>query len=174
MLKPHGFLGITVYCNPADRLREHFPDLHEFRIVPLGDASVLINRREDGRLEIRDDLIFHGGSGATLEMREYGASALRAQLLAAGFRRGRFSDGERAGSGVLFDHDTSQPLIARNHEFTFDHCAGHQMVDAWQAAEARARQERERADVLAERIRLAAGSRWVRLGRSLGIGPKFE
>ena len=28
-------------------------------------------------------------------------------------------------------------------------------------------------DVLAERIRLASGSRWVRLGRKLGIGPKF-
>jgi hypothetical protein len=75
--------------------------------------------------------------------------------------------------GVLFDHDTSQPLIARNLDFTFDHCAGHQMVDAWQAAEAKARQEKERSDVLAERIRLASGSRWVRLGRKLGIGPKF-
>jgi len=26
ILKPHGFLGITVYCNPEDRLREHFPE----------------------------------------------------------------------------------------------------------------------------------------------------
>ena len=43
----------------------------------LGDDMVLINRRADGTLEIRDDLIFHGGSGATLEMREYGATALR-------------------------------------------------------------------------------------------------
>ena len=34
---------------------------------------MLINRRRDGALEIRDDLTFHGGSGATLEMREYGA-----------------------------------------------------------------------------------------------------
>src|SRR5437763_16459600 len=85
MLKPHGCLGITVYCNPQDSLREHFPDLHEFRIVPLGDTSVLINRRRDGQLEIRDDLTFHGGSGATLEMREYGAAALRGQLLDAGF-----------------------------------------------------------------------------------------
>jgi len=47
-------------------------------------------------------------------------------------------------------------------------------VDAWQTAEAKARQEKERAGVLAERIRLASGSRWVRLGRKLGIGPKFE
>jgi hypothetical protein len=77
-------------------------------------------------------------------------------------------------SGILFDRDTSQPLIARNRDFTFDHCAGHQMVDAWQAAETSARLEKERASVLAERIRLASGSRWLRLGRKLGVGPKFE
>ncbi len=174
MLKPHGFLGITVYCNLEDRLREHFPELHEFRIVPLGDCSVLINRRPDGTLEIRDDLTFHGGSGATLEMREFGATALLAQLLAAGFRAVHFMTENVPENGILFDNDTSQPLIARNHDFIFDHCAGHQMVDAWQTAEAKARQEKERADVLAERIRLASSSRWVRLGRKLGIGPNFE
>jgi hypothetical protein len=48
------------------------------------------------------------------------------------------------------------------------------MVDAWQAAETRARLEQERARVLAEHIRLASGSRWLRLGRKLGFGPKFE
>jgi len=95
-------------------------------------------------------------------------------LLAAGFRAVDFLTENVPEIGVLFDHDTSQPLIARNDDFTFDHCAGHQMVDAWQAAEAKARLEKERADVLAERIRLACGSRWVRLGRHLGIGPKFE
>jgi SAM-dependent methyltransferase len=174
MLKPHGFLGITVYCHPSDRLREHFPELGQFRIVPLGERDVLINRRADGTLEIRDDLIFHGGSGATLEMREYGASALRTQLLGAGFGAVEFLTGNIPEIGVLFDHDTSQPLVARNREFTFDRCAGHELVDAWQAAEVRASQERERADVLAERIRLASTSRWLRLGQAFGIGPRFE
>ena len=82
-------------------------------------------------------------------MREFGASALRAQLLAAGFRTVDFLTENLPENGVLFDYDTSQPLIARNHDFVFDHCAGHQMVDAWQTAEAKARQEKERADVLA-------------------------
>jgi SAM-dependent methyltransferase len=72
LLKPHGFLGITIFCNPADQMFEHFPALNEYRIVSLGKSPVLINRRRDGTLEIRDDLIFHGGSGATLEMREFG------------------------------------------------------------------------------------------------------
>jgi len=66
LLKPRGFLGITIYCNPGDQMREHFPDLDEYRVVPLGESVVLINRRRDGALEIRDKLIFHGGSGSTL------------------------------------------------------------------------------------------------------------
>jgi hypothetical protein len=49
--------------------------------------------------------------------------------------------------------------------FTCNICGG---------AEARARVEEERAGVLAERIRLASGSRWLRLGRTFGIGPRFE
>src|SRR5712692_7682310 len=49
LLKPHGFLGVTVYCNPSDELREHFPELHDYRILPLGDSVVLINRRRDGK-----------------------------------------------------------------------------------------------------------------------------
>ena len=47
MLKPHGFFGITIYCHPSDKLREHFPGLHEYRTVMLGDSVVLVNRRAD-------------------------------------------------------------------------------------------------------------------------------
>src|SRR5947209_8235009 len=86
LLKPDGFLGITVYCNPEDRLREHFPGLHEFRVTQLGNAAVLINRRHDGTVEVYEDLIFHGGSGATLEMREFGLTELQAKLMGAGFQ----------------------------------------------------------------------------------------
>src|SRR5205814_857296 len=81
LLKPSGFFGVTVYCNPNGQMREHFPELHEYSVVPLGDSAVLINRRRDGSLEIREDLIFHGGSGAILEMREFSIAHLRAQLL---------------------------------------------------------------------------------------------
>src|SRR5262249_26461094 len=66
--KPSGFLGVTIYCHPSDQMREHFPDLHEYRIVPLGETNVLVNRRRDGTIEVREGLIFHGGTGVTLEM----------------------------------------------------------------------------------------------------------
>jgi SAM-dependent methyltransferase len=173
LLKPHGFLGVTVYCNPSDRMREHFPELNEYRVIPLGTSSVLINRRRDGSLEIIDNLIFHRGSGATLEMREFGITELQTKLLAAGFRGANFLTTNVPENGILFDHDTSQPLIARKGDFVLDRCAQNQLVDALRAAQRQTRKERDRADLLAKRIRLACESRWLRFGRKLGAGPDF-
>ena len=174
MLKPHGFLGVTIYCAPADRMREHFPELHEYRVVPLGGSQVLINRRTDGSLEIRDDLIFHGGSGATLEMREFGATALREKLCAAGFREAEFLIENLPEIGVFFDHDVSQPLVARKERWVRDARAVSEFAGTWREVQAEAWKEKERADRLAEQMKLAAGSRWVRLGRRLGVGPKLD
>ena len=173
LLKPRGFLGITIYCNPQDKMREHFPQLNEYRIVRLGDSEVLVNRRRDGGLEVRDDLIFHGGSGATLEMREYGMTALENQLLSAGFREVFFLTANVPPIGVLFDHDVSQPLIARKEAFLIDRCAVSQLVEQWRAASDLAEGRQNRAETLAAQVRMAEQSRWLRLGRKLGIGPKF-
>ena len=120
LLKPHGFLALTIFCTAQGEIREHFPELHEYRVVPLGQAMVLINRRRDGALEIRDDLVFHGCSGATLEMREFGIPALQSELSASGFRECEFLTDNLPEIGILFDHDVSQPLIARKDPFRHD------------------------------------------------------
>jgi hypothetical protein len=174
LLKPRGFLGITVYCHPSDQMRELFPELSEFRIVRLGDSHVLVNRRRDGSLEARDDLVFHGGSGATLEMREFGLTALQDKLVSAGFREVFFLTENLPPIGVLFDHDVSQPLIARKEPFLMDRCAQSQLAEEWRAANERAQGQQERADTLAAQVRMAEESRWLRLGRKLGLGPKFS
>jgi SAM-dependent methyltransferase len=166
LLKPHGFLAATVYCDAGEELREHFPDLHEYRIVPLGGARVLINRRRDGAFEITDKLKFHGGSGATLEMRDLGIAGLEAALLRAGFREVCFLVGDIPEIGVVFDNDVSQPLIARKQPFVLDANARRRLVDLW-------RNERERAAHIEAQMRLAAQSRWLRLGRLFGAGPKL-
>jgi len=174
LLKPCGFFGVTIYCNPDDRMREHFPELHEYRVVQMGNSTVLINRRRDGTLEIKEDnLVLHGGSGATLEMREFGITELKSKLLAAGFHDVLFLNEHVPESGILFDHDVSQPLIARKETFVMNVAARRQLVDLWSAAGMQAQQERERAEALAGQIRLASQSRWLRLGRMLGVGPKF-
>lgn len=174
LLKPRGFLGITVYCNPSDQLREHFPELNEYRIVQVGDSQILVNRKLDGSLEIHDDLIFHGGSGATLEMREFGITALEGKLLSTGFREVFFLLENVPGIGVLFDHDVSQPLIARKEPFLLDRWAAGQLIEVWQSANERADRERSRAEALKTQIGFAGQSRWLRLGRRLGLGPKFH
>jgi SAM-dependent methyltransferase len=173
LLKPRGFLGITIFCNPADQMYEHFPELNEHRIVSLGKSPVLINRRRDGTLEIRDDLIFHGGPGATLEMREFGITELNAKLLAAGFLEVHLLTENLPKIGVLFDENVSQPLVARKEPFVMEKWARSQLIDEWLGLWNNISEERQRANLLAAQIRLAAESRWVRLGRMFGVGPKF-
>jgi SAM-dependent methyltransferase len=180
MLKPHGFFGITVYCHPSDTLREHFPDLHEYRTVALGDSVVLINRRADGTLDIRDDIVFHGGTGATLEMREFGITSLKAKLLGSGFRDVHLLTENVPPYGILFDGDVSQPLMARKEPFVMSQSAVHQLVDQIQHLKAErdhhhAEADKSRAESgsLRDQIRMAAESRWLKLGRKLGLGPDF-
>jgi SAM-dependent methyltransferase len=174
LLKPSGFFGVTIFCSPDDKMKEHFPDLHEYRVLKLGDAPVLVNRRRDGTVEIREDLVFHGGSGETLEMREFGISALEAKLLEAGFCEVRFLTSDIPEFGILFDRHVSQPLIARKEPYVLSPAARSQLIDQWQAALEETRKERERGDMLESRMRMAADSRWLGLGRKLGVGPKFD
>lgn len=166
LLKPCGFLGITVYCSPTDQLREHFPDLHEFRLLPLGDSTVLVNRRRDGSLEVRDNLVFHGGTGSTLEMREFGITALQAHLLESGFRDVSILTEDIPAFGIIFDSDVSQPLLARKEPYVMDRCARSQMMDALRMAQGQLEEQNSQ-------IRLAAESKWMQLGRKLGLGPKL-
>jgi SAM-dependent methyltransferase len=173
LLKPHGVLGITVFCHPSDQLREHFPDLGQYRIVPLGGTMVLINRRPDGSLEARDDLVFHGGSGATLEMREYGATALKQQLLGAGFCEVSFLEENIPSAGVYFDYDVSQPLIARKAPFVMEKSAISQLIDQWRAGSGGAGEDHRQAEILREQVKMARQSRWLKLGRKLGLGPEL-
>ena len=142
---------------------------------------MLINRKPDGTLELRDDLVFHGGKGATLEMREFGATELRAKLVAGGFRDVDFLTENLPDIGILFDHAVSQPLIARKEPFVMDRCARSQMIQEWHAALDEGRtardqiaQERERTKALAAQVRSASESRWLRLGRRFGVGPDFN
>jgi SAM-dependent methyltransferase len=174
MLKPAGFFVITVFCNPADRLREHFPELADFRIVRLGGRYVLINRRRDGTIEAREDLIFHGGHGATIEMREFGRTALEDKLVASGFREVHFLDEDVPLIGVQFDHDLSQPLVARKEPFAMNVAQRRELINLWRRAEGGEWQARTRVEQLELQIRLASTSKWLRVGKKLGLGPDFS
>lgn len=87
VLRPGGFALITVPCSANAATREHFPELHDYRILNRGGQNTLINRTADGRLQEFPRVVFHGGPGETLEMREFALADLEQQLCKAGFRR---------------------------------------------------------------------------------------
>lgn len=85
LLKPN---GIAIFSSPwesSGESLEHFPDLHDWRVVNLSSGHVLVNRTTDGRLQTFDQLVFHGGPGSTLEMRVFSKDGLLANCDRAGF-----------------------------------------------------------------------------------------
>jgi SAM-dependent methyltransferase len=85
LLKPG---GIAIFSSPweseGDSV-EHFPDLDDWQVVALRSGHVLLNRTADGRLQLFDNLVFHGGPGSTLEMRVFSKEGLLANCRASGF-----------------------------------------------------------------------------------------
>ena len=113
LLRPGGFLLLTVPFLHERETREHFPRLYEYRIEEADGKRVLLNRTVDGEEERFEDLVFHGGDGMTLEMRMFAAKDLKRRLLAAGFRKVEFHGEDEARFGVLWPIDYAIPIIAR-------------------------------------------------------------
>lgn len=112
LLKPGGVLAFTVPYAPEGETREYFPELHAFRIEGEGRGRSLLNTTRDGRLEAFDDLCFHGGDGATLEMRIFALPDLLRQLAAAGFRDIQVHDQPQPQWGIVPDSACSLPITA--------------------------------------------------------------
>ncbi|HZQ62054.1 MAG TPA: methyltransferase domain-containing protein [Casimicrobiaceae bacterium] len=85
LLKPGGLLVFTVPFAVEGQTREHFPDLHEYSIESREGKPVLVNTTREGHRQEYTDLVFHGGAGATLEMRLFSVASLRSDLEAVGF-----------------------------------------------------------------------------------------
>ncbi len=160
LLKPHGLLCLSVPFSLLDSTIERFPGLHEFAVVPLGSTPVLINRTQDGALEIRDDLIFHGGKGATLEMRVFSQKDLEHKLNTAGFKKLNFLTEAVPNFGILFQGSCSLPVVARKEDFVLDRRTIAQLAKEYA--------------VLRSKLNAVAESRWIKLGNRLGLGPKLK
>ena len=133
LLKPNGVLCLSVPFSLEESTAERFPELHEFSLVSLAGSPVLINRKQDGALEIRDDLVFHGGVGATLEMRLFSQKDLAAKLAAAGFREVLFLSRPVPEFGIAYEGGWSLPMLARKQEFTLDKRASGQLAREYNA-----------------------------------------
>lgn len=80
LLRPGGLLVFSVPTTAAAETVEHFPNFHSAHIIKFDDEHVLVNRSEDGQLEI-----FRHRPGTVLEMRVFSESHLVRYLHDASF-----------------------------------------------------------------------------------------
>jgi len=113
VLKPGGVLVLTVPLKPDGPTDEHFPDLYQYDLVTLGGDQVLVNRTRSGAIEVFENLVFHGGPGATLEMRLLALPDLLASLRRVGFVDVAPFDQPIPEHGILWNDPCGWPIVAR-------------------------------------------------------------
>lgn len=86
LLKPGGCLIFSVPYTRTAHTVEHYPGLHEFKILDFGGKKIIVNRDSCGALQVYDNPIFHGGEGATLELRLFCEDDILSRLGRAGFK----------------------------------------------------------------------------------------
>jgi SAM-dependent methyltransferase len=190
LLKPEGALILSVPSSIDEETIEHYPDLHQYAVVELNGNPIIVNRKTDGSFQVHENPVFHGGGGTTLEMRLFSREDLAKKLRNAGFSEVIFLDDPVEQFGIAFEGPWTHPLIARpprsNPVKDFGQLppafrVGYESLLAHQEASAEILRLRDRNDELElkvahlERtISVAAGSKWLRLGRLLGRGPKLN
>lgn len=113
ILQEGGAFVFTVPFVKAGDTQEHFPRMHDFRIIETGRKRYLYNRTADGEEEIFDELVFHGGEGMTLEMRMFSEPDLLRRLEAAGFSSVRVCADHDPRFGIIWPMDWAVPIVAR-------------------------------------------------------------
>jgi hypothetical protein len=112
LLKPGACLVLSAPYKLHETTVEHFPELDQFEVVQALGGFCLLNRRRDGRLEVFDQLNFHGGPGDTLEMRLFSKSDVISHLAAAGFGEVQVISEDLAW-GIHYDNECSHTILAR-------------------------------------------------------------
>jgi len=113
LLKSDGVLVFSVPYTLEDETLEHFPELHKFEIEKDGAAYTLRNITVDGREQVFRNLIFHGGSGLTLEMRRFAKASLLREFRLAGFESVEIYGASDLEHGVFWTDQWSLPIAAR-------------------------------------------------------------
>jgi hypothetical protein len=72
-----------------------------------------LNQLEDGNIEIFENLCFHGGAGATLEMRRFAQNDLLRHFESAGFKDICIHSEDVPEFGIIFHEKDSYVISAR-------------------------------------------------------------
>ncbi|NDU86356.1 MAG: class I SAM-dependent methyltransferase [Ferrovum sp.] len=115
LLKPGGSLIFSVPYTRTACTAEHYPGLSEYEILDFRGGKILVNRDEAGKLQVYDNLVFHGGEGMTLEMRLFCESDILSRLARAGFEDIHVHDQPQLSVGYywpeLSQADPDAPLL---------------------------------------------------------------
>lgn len=115
LLKDGGVFVFSVPFNTREEgTLEHFPHIHDFTVEKDSDGDYrLLNRRRDGVEESFSDLVFHGGPGATLEMRVFTLQDIVRHFHEAGFSDVQVDGDPEPRWGIYWTSPCSLPLVAR-------------------------------------------------------------
>ena len=113
LLRPNGIFVFSVPYKLEGNTDEHFPDLFDYRVEKSDADFVLYNRTRAGEEQTFRELVFHGGAGATLEMRVFSKDDLFGHFARAGFSPPRIYSEDFREHGVVWDCQWSLPMAAR-------------------------------------------------------------
>ena len=113
MLKPGGWLILTVPFGIQSKTIEHFPDLDDFTVIEDDGKYRLRNVTRSGTVQEFHNLVFHGGPGATLEMRVFAKASLLKELAETGFEDITVHREPDHAHGISWPERWSYPISAQ-------------------------------------------------------------
>lgn len=116
ILKDTGVIIFSVpYTLQGETTVEHFRDLYDYSLERSSNGQFsLRNITREGKIQVYEDLVFHGGEGFTIEMRVFSKHSLLKSFYRAGFKRVKFYEECFPQYGIYWNYPPSSvPLSAR-------------------------------------------------------------
>ena len=113
LLKKNGICIFSVPYKLDGDHTEHFPELYDFKIVVENRNKILINKTKEGIIQAFNNIKFHGGHGATLEMRVFSKNSLMGYIENAGFSDIKFYNFNEPEYGIVSNRKDSLIISLR-------------------------------------------------------------
>lgn len=116
ILKKGGLCIFSVPYHKNGTTQEHFPELYDYKIIKKNGRQILVNITKKGERQEFNNLRFHGGPGATLEMRFFTETSLLANLQDAGFSNIQFHRTNIPEFGIIVEEESPSLIISMHKE----------------------------------------------------------
>ena len=112
LLKEGGVFIFSVPYTKLDKTLEHFPRLYDYRTTTHQDKEYLINTTRTGEVELYTGINWHGGEGATLEMRVFCEEDLRQIMTQCGFTDITIHNEDTPQYGIFFPRQPHSFIVS--------------------------------------------------------------